>query len=64
MPRSGYVFCYILIVNALIYSTGLAEEAKKIQDNSFLIEDASNQEPGVVQHIQTFQYGINRYSRM
>ncbi len=32
------------------------KEAKKIQDNSFLIEEAYNQEPGVVQHIQTFQY--------
>jgi hypothetical protein len=25
-----------------------------IQDNSFLAEEAYNQEPGVVQHIQTF----------
>ncbi|MBI2469928.1 MAG: transporter [Planctomycetes bacterium] len=25
-------------------------------DNSFLIEEAYNQEPGVIQHIQTFQY--------
>ncbi|MCL5238592.1 MAG: transporter [Nitrospirae bacterium] len=33
-----------------------AEETKKIQDNSFLIEEAYNQEPGVIQHIQTFQY--------
>jgi hypothetical protein len=33
-----------------------ADEPKKIQDNSFLIEEAYNQEPGVVQHIQTFMY--------
>lgn len=33
-----------------------AEEPKKIQDNSFLIEEAYNQEDGVIQHIQTFQY--------
>jgi len=32
------------------------KETKKIQDNSFLIEEAYNQEPGVIQHIQTFQY--------
>src|SRR5207302_3879177 len=34
-------------------STSLASEplAKGIQDNSFLIEEAYNQEPGVVQHI-------------
>ena len=33
-----------------------SKETKKIQDNSFLIEEAYNQEPGVIQHIQTFQY--------
>lgn len=40
----------------LISSNGLAEEVKKIQDNSFLLEEAYNQEPGVIQHIQMFQY--------
>jgi hypothetical protein len=34
----------------------LAEEQKKIRDNSFLLEEAYNQEPGVIQHIQAFQY--------
>lgn len=33
-----------------------AEEPKKIQDNSFLLEEAYNQEDGVIQHIQLFQY--------
>lgn len=33
-----------------------ADEPGKIQDNSFLIEEAYNQEKGVIQHIQTFQY--------
>lgn len=33
-----------------------AQEIRKIQDNSFLIEEAYNQEKGVVQHIQAFQY--------
>lgn len=33
-----------------------AGEVKKIQDNSFLVEEAYNQEAGVVQHIQTFMY--------
>jgi len=32
-----------------------AEEVRKIQDNSFLLEEAYNQEDGVVQHIQSFQ---------
>lgn len=35
---------------------GMAEGLKKIQDNSFLLEEAYNQEAGVVQHIQTFMY--------
>ena len=35
---------------------GIAEESKKIQDNSFLLEEAYNQEAGVVQHIQSFTY--------
>lgn len=34
----------------------IAEAPKKIQDNSFLLEEAYNQEDGVVQHIQVFQY--------
>lgn len=32
-----------------------AEEPPPIQDNSFLLEEAYNQEEGVVQHINTFQ---------
>lgn len=35
---------------------GIAAEPKKIQDNSYLLEEAYNQEAGVVQHIQTFMY--------
>jgi hypothetical protein len=31
-----------------------------IMDNSFLVEEAYNQEPGVVQHILTAFYGVNR----
>jgi len=34
--------------------------AGKIQDNSFFVEEAYNQEAGVVQHIQSFQYMKNR----
>lgn len=37
-------------------SLAQAEAAKKIQDNSFLVEEAYNQEAGVVQHIQSFMY--------
>jgi len=31
--------------------------AAQIQDNSFLVEEAYNQDAGVVQHISTFQHG-------
>jgi hypothetical protein len=50
----------VILLNlvVLLLSLGMAhsEESKKIQDNSFLIEEAYNQEAGVVQHIQAFQY--------
>ena len=42
-----------LLVAAVGPVAAMAEEplAKGIQDNSFLVEEAYNQEPGVVQHI-------------
>ena len=40
--------CLLSLINALVASEPLA---KGIQDNSFFIEEAYNQEPGVVQHI-------------
>src|SRR5262245_55926781 len=42
------------LLPALLPAVVRAEEPAPIQDNSFLIEEAYNQEPGVVQHIQTF----------
>jgi hypothetical protein len=33
-----------------------AEEKKRIEDNSFLVEEAYNQEEGVIQYIQSYQY--------
>lgn len=36
-------------------AASFAQTAKGIQDNSFLVEEAYNQEPGVVQHISAFQ---------
>lgn len=38
------------------FARSSADEPGKIQDNSFLLEEAYNQEKGVIQHIQTFQY--------
>lgn len=46
----------MLLPLAFAISPARAEEARKIRDNSFLLEEAYNQEKGVVQHIQTFQY--------
>ena len=45
------------LLPALLLVATLAAEDKQvgpIQDNSFLVEEAYNQEPGVVQHISTF----------
>jgi len=36
----------------------LAAQTPRIEDNSFLIEEAYNQEPGVVQHISTWQRSL------
>lgn len=46
----------LLALALMVPFQALAEEPKKIQDNSFLLEEAYNQEDGVIQHIQMFQY--------
>ena len=43
-----------LLVAAIAVPLFAAEDDAPIQDNSFLVEEAYNQEPGVVQHIFTF----------
>jgi hypothetical protein len=57
----GRVFFSLLLVGVFlackpVFAEEAKKEVKKIQDNSFLIEEAYNQEAGVVQHIQSFQY--------
>ena len=55
---------YLIIITCLSFSciiTALGQTEKKfdferIEDNSFLIEEAYNQEDGVIQHISSFQY--------
>jgi len=46
----------IVLLSAILIALPLAAQTTEspIQDNSFLIEEAYNQEAGVVQHIQTF----------
>jgi len=39
--------------------SGQNADFKRIEDNSFLMEEAYNQEPGVIQHISAFQYMEN-----
>jgi hypothetical protein len=46
----------IVLAIARFLSAQTQNEPKPIQDNSFLVEEAYNQEKGVVQHINTFSY--------
>jgi len=47
MRSAAFVIAFFFVLPA----------AAQIQDNSFLVEEAYNQDPGVVQHISTFQHG-------
>ncbi len=54
---------------AAVFSLGIcsAQDAAKrpaevVQDNSFFVEEAYNQEPGVVQHISSALYTVTRHS--
>ena len=53
-----YVFLFAILLAANdVYGQGnVVGFSKAIEDNSFLIEEAYNQEPGVVQHISNGQY--------
>jgi len=46
------------LLAAVLLSSPAAVRAGPIQDNSFLIEEAYNQEPGVIQHINTFARSV------
>ena len=45
-----------VVVIMLVLSLAGAARAANISDNSFFMEEAYNQDPGVVQHIQNFYY--------
>lgn len=45
-----------LLISTLAFATLSWAQASKIEDNSFLIEEAYNQEEGVIQYIQAYQY--------
>jgi len=48
------------ITALLLLLTVPLEAAEVIEDNLFLLEEAYNQEPGVIQHIQTFSFDPSR----
>ncbi|HNX65280.1 MAG TPA: hypothetical protein PKH02_00280 [Bacteroidales bacterium] len=52
------LFFSVLICGSLITraQSGNSYDFNRIEDNSFLLEEAYNQEPGVIQHISAFQY--------
>ena len=61
MVRSArYLIFSFCLVNCLNFTLSSQDVNKfdfdRIEDNSFLMEEAYNQEPGVIQHISAFQY--------
>jgi len=57
----GLIFCVEAVATALAQEP--SPPAKAIQDNSFLVEEAYNQEEGVVQHILTAQFSHGQGQR-
>src|SRR4030042_4709620 len=55
MKKQLLVISAMTLMATACYVPAFSQEAIKIQDNSFLIEEAYNQEDRVVQHIQAFQ---------
>jgi hypothetical protein len=56
MPRSRLAALAAALAWPVLAGADAAPtQGKRIEDNSFLIEEAYNQEPGVIQHIGTFQ---------
>jgi len=60
MKSTGFLILSIFLAFYCI-NTSFSQAANKfdferIEDNSFLIEEAYNQDPGVIQHISSFQY--------
>jgi hypothetical protein len=58
------IFKYLILSISLIFLSAKSASGQtadrfdfeRIEDNSFLIEEAYNQDPGVIQHISSFQY--------
>jgi hypothetical protein len=54
VPFTSFRVTMLLVL--AVATPAAAQEVEHIADNSFLIEEAYNQEPGVVQHISTFSW--------
>lgn len=53
--------CLMLVCASNLFAQNEnAFDFERIEDNSFLLEEAYNQEPGVIQHISAFQYMDNK----
>jgi hypothetical protein len=50
------VYLALYCANSAFAQTVNEFDFERIEDNSFLIEEAYNQDPGVIQHISSFQY--------
>ncbi|CAN5590472.1 hypothetical protein BH20VER1_BH20VER1_03030 [soil metagenome] len=57
--RSFTILLVLFTSSRLAVAQEAVRPAEAIQDNSFLVEEAYNQEPGVVQHILTIQHARN-----
>ncbi len=49
-------FASVALITLTVSLSTFAGEGKRIEDNSFLLEEAYNQEEGVIQYIQSYQY--------
>jgi len=60
--RLIYLIPLLALPFALAGATATNAPIRGVMDNSFLVEEAYNQDPGVVQHILTAAYGVNHVS--
>lgn len=49
-------FILLLLCSVLLFASACVAAAERIEDNSFLIEEAYNEDDGVAQYIQSYQY--------
>jgi hypothetical protein len=63
MNRIAVLFCLSLSLAAAAFAQVVPDEAlTAIQDNSFLLEEAYNQDPGVIQHISVLTRDVDTHA--